>query len=53
MTAESTAYGASKAEAHIRFYQQLASGPRYLGTGSVSTKASRKPGSVTSMARGS
>jgi hypothetical protein len=46
-------YGASKVEAHVRVYQQTAKGPRYLGMGSVETKASRSPGSVASLARGS
>jgi hypothetical protein len=46
-------YGASKAEARVSAYQQTSGGKRFLGQGSVATKASRKPGSVASLARGS
>jgi hypothetical protein len=46
-------YGASKVQAHATVYQQTAKGPRALGKGSVETKASRSPGSVASLARGS
>lgn len=40
--------GASSVEARIRAYQQRASGPRYLGMGTVAAKGSRKPGVAVS-----
>jgi len=46
-------YGGSKAEARVSAHQKTANGRRFLEKGKIQTKASRKPGSVTSLARGS
>jgi hypothetical protein len=46
-------WGGSKAEARVQAYQKTAGGRRLLGEGSVATQASRKPGVVSGLARGS
>jgi len=40
--------GASSVEARIRAYQESASGPQYLGMGTIHAKGSRKPGVAVS-----
>lgn len=46
-------WGGSKAEARVQAHQRTAGGRRLLGTGTVATQASRKPGVVSGLARGS